>query len=90
MAKTFVLDTNEIRLNIDTSSSGVAYAALLEESGGEIQNYGLEQCDRIQGNDTQYTISWNGNKDVSPLRGKRVRLLLKSRSAKLFAVYYVD
>lgn len=85
--KPFVVESDTIRLNIDTSASGVAHAALLDENGGAIPGFSLEDCDRIQGNDTQYVVNWKGNADVSGLKGKSVRLLLRSRSAKLFAVY---
>lgn len=87
VTKPFVIESDQLRLNIDTSASGVAHAALLAEDGSAIPGFGLEECDRIQGNDTQYVLSWKGSRDVSGLKGKAVKLLLKSRSTKLFAVY---
>jgi hypothetical protein len=83
----FVLKNKKLKINIDTSASGVAHAALLDESGAEIPGFKLEEGDRIQGNDVSYTLSWGGKSSVSKLVGKKVKLLLKSRSAKLFAVY---
>jgi len=87
LTKPFKVQSLSIRLNIDTSASGVAYAALLDENGVLIPGYTLEESDRIQGNDTNYVLTWNGSSDVSRLRGKQVRLLLKSRNTKLFALY---
>jgi hypothetical protein len=86
VTKPFVLKSKELKLNIDTSASGVAHAALLDESGTETPGFKLEESDRIQGNDTQYAVTWKGG-NVSKLVGKKVKLLLKSRSSKLFAVY---
>lgn len=83
----FTLESDKLSLNIDTSASGVAHAALLDEDGGAITGFCLEDCDRIQGNDTQFVVSWNGSADLSELRGKKIKLLLQSRSAKLFAIY---
>ena len=83
----FVLTGKELALNVDTSASGVARAALLGEDGSAIPGYGLEDCDRIQGNDTRYMVSWRKQSDLSALTGKRVKLVVKSRSTKLFAVY---
>ena len=83
----FELQAAELSINIDTSASGVAYAALLDESGVEIPGCRMEESDRIQGNFTRQPLSWSKSSDLSRLVGRNVRLLLKSRSAKLFAVY---
>ncbi len=83
----FIVQSPEIKLNIDTSASGVARAALLDETGREVPGCRLEESDRIQGNDTTYVLSWRGGRDVSHLVGRQVRLLVKSRNTKLFAVY---
>lgn len=87
VTKQFTIESDKIRLNIDTSASGVAHAALLDEGGGAIPGFALEDSDRIQGNDTQCALSWRGNSDVTQLRGKRVKLMLRSRSTKLYAIY---
>ena len=87
VTKPFEVTSRTIRLNVDTSASGVARAALLDEAGSAIPGFGLEDSDRIQGNDTQYELSWRGSSDVSKLVGKRVKLVLESRSAKLYALY---
>lgn len=83
----FELTGRSLAINIDTSASGVARAALLDESGAEIDCFGIERSDRIQGNDTRYVLSWRGDSDLSALSGRRIRLLLESRATKLFAVY---
>lgn len=83
----FVVKSSQIKLNIDTSASGMARVALLGDDGRAIPGFGLEESDRIQGNDTGYVLSWRGNSDTTALIGKTVRLLLKSRNTKLFAVY---
>jgi len=83
----FVARSTGIKINVDTSASGVAYAALVDEFGREIPGFSMEQSDRIQGNDTQYPLSWAKRGDTSALIGKNVRLVIKSRGTKLFAVY---
>lgn len=87
VTRPFELTSSELAINVDTSASGVARAALLDETGREIPGCRLEESDRIQGNHTRCALSWQGNTDLSHLAGRRVRLLLKSRSTKLFAVY---
>ncbi len=83
----FEITGRSIALNIDTSAGGVAHAALLCEDGSPIRGFSMDDSDRIQGNDTRYTLSWRGRSDVTPLAGKHVKLLLRSRSSKLYAVY---
>jgi hypothetical protein len=87
VTKPFEITSDQLKLNIDTSASGVAHAALLDENGGAIPGFGLEECDRIQGNETQFVVTWKESGDLSKLKGKNVKLLLKSRSAKLYAIY---
>ncbi len=83
----FKLQSSELCINVDTSASGVAWAALLDENGWEVPGCRLEESDRIQGNDTRYKLSWQGKSDLSRLVGKNIRLLIKSRNTRLFAVY---
>lgn len=87
VTKPFEVQNDCITVNIDTSASGVAYAALLDENSRPIPGFTIEDSDRIQGNDTRYILSWKGSSDVSKLIGKNVRLMLKSRNTKLYAVY---
>lgn len=87
VTKPFVLESDRLRINIDTSASGDGRAGLLDEDGTEIPGFGLADSDRIQGNDTQYVLSWRKESDLSKLVGRRTKLVLNSRSAKLFAVY---
>lgn len=75
-----------IALNIDTSASGAARAALLQEDGSPIGGYSIEDSDLIQGSDTEYALRWRGQSDLSKLAGKRVKLELRSRSTKLYSV----
>lgn len=83
----FELRADRLRVNVDTSASGDARAALLDEDGHEIEGFGLADSDLIQGNDTQWTLMWRKNGDLSKLTGRGLKLMLRSRSAKLFAVY---
>lgn len=87
VTRPFRLQSPELCLNIDTSASGVARAALLREDGTPVEGYGLKKCGRIHGNSIRMPVRWNGRADLSNLAGQTVRLLLESRAARLFAVY---
>jgi len=81
----FELKSPEIRLNIDTSASGFAHAALLAKDGRPLAGYGFDDCERIQGNNTQWPVRWQGG-DLVSLRGRRIQFALRSRATKLYAV----
>ena len=87
VTKPFELKSKTLKINIDTSASGDAFAALVGEDSSTIPGFEVTDSDRIQGNNTQYELSWKGGSDLSRFVGKRIKLLLKSRHAKLFAVY---
>ena len=87
VTKAFEIQSPQINLNFINSASGAAHAALLDENDQEIPGFGLEASDLIQGNETHYPLSWEAQSDVSKLMGKPVKLLVKSRGTKLFAVY---
>lgn len=87
VTKPFELNGKTLRINIDTSASGDAYAALVGEDSSTIEGFELGDSDRIQGNNTEFVLSWKGKSDLSQFVGKRIKLLIKSRHAKLFAVY---
>ncbi len=87
ITKPFVLESPVLKINVDTSASGVAHAALLWDDGSIIEGHSLEDSDRIQGNDTDWVLSWRKKSDLSHLVGKKIKLMVRSRSTKLFAVY---
>jgi hypothetical protein len=87
VTKPFTLESDRLAINVDTSASGVASAGLLDQTGAELPGFSAEESDRVQGNDTRYVLSWKKKSDLSSLRGRQVKLLLRSRSTKLFAVY---
>ncbi len=87
VTKPFTLRSASLKLNIDTSASGDARAALLNPDGSAVEGHSLADCDRIQGNDTGMEVTWKGSADLSRLRGRSVKLVLESRASRLYAVY---
>lgn len=87
LTRPFVLKSDQLAINIDTSASGDAYAALYDERGLEFKGFGIEDSLRIQCNDVRHVLTWRGKSDLRKLKGKKVRLMLKSRNAKLYAIY---
>lgn len=87
VTRPFVLRSDTLAVNIDTSASGAARAAILDRNGLPIKGFTLEDSDFLQANDTHINLKWKGSPDLGRLKGKTISLLVKSRSAKVFAVY---
>ncbi|MCC6393803.1 MAG: hypothetical protein IT167_24610 [Bryobacterales bacterium] len=81
---------SRLELNLDTSAGGMAKVEILEESGKLIPGFTLADSDPLNGNNVRMTVSWKGRKDVSPLAGRTIRLRVRMRSAKLFALRFVE
>lgn len=85
--RTFLLESDTLKLNINTSSSGTAHAALLYENDKIIEGFGFDECDLIHGNYTEKTVSWKKKINLAHLKGRNLKLALRSRATKLYAVY---
>ncbi|MDF2722860.1 MAG: hypothetical protein K0Q59_2535 [Paenibacillus sp.] len=85
VTKPFRFTGGQLIINIDTSATGTADVALLDEAGREIEGYELESCDTIKGNFINRVVSWQGNADVSRVQGQPVKLRFTMRNAKLYS-----
>ncbi len=74
-------------LNID-ASAGSALVAIVDAAGNPLPGFGLDDCDVIQTDDVGYTVTWNGQWDVSSLDGVPVGLLFEMQSTKLYAFQF--
>ncbi len=81
---------SRLELNLDTGAGGMAKVEILEESGKLIPGFTLADADPLNGNKVRMTASWKGSKDVSPLAGRTIRLRVRMRSAKLYALQFVE
>jgi hypothetical protein len=73
-----------LRLNVDTSASGLARVEVLDPGGLPAPGFELRNCRPIVANDTAYTVAWAGGSDLSAL-GSPIALRIELRSAHLYA-----
>jgi hypothetical protein len=78
-----------LRLNVDTGAVGSARVEILDQQGKVLPGFGEADCDLINGNYVDHTVTWKKKSDVTELAGKPVRLRFVMRSAKLFAFQFV-
>jgi hypothetical protein len=81
-----LFDGNTVRLNAETGFAGFIE---VEADGpdGLLPGYSFEECDRINGDMLDRTVSWNGKSAIVP-SDTPVRLRFRMRDAKLFAVQF--
>jgi hypothetical protein len=78
-----------LRLNIDTSATGIARVACLDAAGKPIPGYTLEDCDIIHtANEINRTVKWKGQSDLGSLAGQPVRLRFVMRDTDLYAFQF--
>jgi hypothetical protein len=80
---------SKLRLNVDTSATGIVRAGILDARGQAIPGYRVEDCDRIHtANETDRVVTWRGKSDVQGLAGTPVRLRFAMRDADLYAFQF--
>ena len=80
-----------LRINIDTSATGIARIALLDSSGRPMPGHGLEDCDIIHtANEINRTVTWRGAPDLPNSANGAVRLRVTLRNADLYAFQFSD
>jgi hypothetical protein len=81
---------DRLLLNLNTSASGEARVAILDEDGKEIPGFATADSHIINGDYLDRAASWNRGADVSSLDSKPVRLLFALRGTKLFSFRFVQ
>jgi hypothetical protein len=83
--KPFKLQGDTLEVNVD-AKEGRFYAEVLDADGKPISGFAAEQARSYDGIDAlRLEPQWQSSKDLSPLRGKTIRLKFYLRNAKLYA-----
>ena len=86
---------SRLTLNVDTDAAGYLQVGILDEDGVPIPSFGLDACVYVNGDFTAKEAAWLAPDgamaaDVSSLAGRVVRLVFRSRGAKLYAFQFTD
>jgi Concanavalin A-like lectin/glucanases superfamily len=91
VTKPFVFAGNRLKLNIDTGASGYAQVGFLDESGKPVAGLSVDDCIYINGNFVRSDVEWvDKGKELGSLAGQTVRLVIRMRGSKLYAMQFVD
>ena len=81
----------ELRLNFRTQQGGWVKVGLAHRPTTpaspleEIEGFGVEDCDVLEGDHIARTVTWNGRSDLSALEGRNLSLRFQVARAQLFS-----
>lgn len=90
VTKPLVFAGNRLELNIDTDAVGYAQVGFLDEDGQPIDGVTVDDGLFINGDFIAAEVEWLNGADISALAGKTVRVVLRMRGAKLYAMQFVN
>jgi hypothetical protein len=86
-----VFDGGRLVLNVDAGAAGEGRVGLLEADGTPIKGFTIEDCDIINADWLDRTVSWRrGQFNLSALAGRPIRLDLRGHGLRLFAMQFVS
>lgn len=72
-------------LNLDTGALGELRVGLLTPDGTPVPGFETSACDYVEHNGTGVAVTWRGQRDLSSLAGREVRLEFRSNRTKLYS-----
>ncbi len=85
LTRQLVFEGEKLEINYATSAAGWVRVAVLDENGGAIEGYSLEDCDEIFGDEIARPVSWKNGATPGALDGRVVRLQFALQEADLFS-----
>jgi hypothetical protein len=81
----FTCEGSHLEVNMDGSARGWLKVEILDEGMQPLKGFTEADADRLGGSSTAQTVTWNGEQDLSALKGQTVRLRFVGQSVKLYA-----
>ena len=75
-------------VNFTTGKGGAVRVAMETPDGKPISGYDLDDCTPLRGDRIAETIRWKNGADISPIKGKTVRLRFALKNANLFSIQF--
>lgn len=77
-------------LNFSTAAAGSLKVAILDEKGGALPGFSVDDADEITGDRLEGVATWRGSPDVSTLAGQPVRLQFSLTDADVFSIRFSE
>ena len=79
------LTSQRLTLNTEVEPSGTIRAAILDEYGGALRGFGLDDCQPLKSGGACCDLRWR-ERNLAELAGRRARLVFEFQKAKLYAL----
>lgn len=89
LTEKLIFDGNYLFVNANVSSKkGQLLVEILDEEGNSIPGYSKKECLAMKKTDhTKYMITWKGKKDLSDLKGKKIKIKFYLQNGQLYAFW---
>jgi hypothetical protein len=88
VTKAFPIEGRELRLNADPAR-GEIRVQLDDADGRPLAGFTAADAEPVRGDSVELGVSWKGQKDLSALKGRRVKLRVQLRNARLYSFQVV-
>ena len=85
-----LFEGNRLHLNIDCGAMGEAWVEIQDAFGNPFPNYLMQDCVSVDRNSVAQEVWWKNGPDVGRLSGTPVRLRIKMRYSKLYALQFIE
>ena len=82
----------ELYLNYQTERGGWIKVAVVDKPRTppqlvpELEGFGMEPCDVLEGDELSRQVTWKGSGDLSDLKGREVSVRIRMAKARLFSM----
>jgi hypothetical protein len=88
LTRPFTFDGDQLEINYATSAAGEIRIEIQDADGQPIENFSMEDSQRIIGNEISRIVTWNGNSDLHNLIGKTIQLCVSMKDANLYSIRF--
>ena len=88
VTRPLVFEGSELVLNVSTSAAGGVNVEIQDDRGIPVEGFSMYDCHEVFGDSLERAVKWGGGKDLGDLAGKPVRLRVRMRRARLYALQF--
>jgi hypothetical protein len=88
ITKPFTFLGKELEVNYSTAAGGEILIEIQDENGNPIPGFTLAEAQKLIGNEIDGKVNWNGDKNLTELASKPVRLYIYMKDADLYSIRF--
>jgi hypothetical protein len=87
-SKLFTFTGNKLVINYETRPGGFLQFELQDQSGIPVENYSINDCPQITGNEFSREVTWNSGSDLSAFVNTPVYLKIRMKNSDLYSMQF--